>query len=274
MHRYIPLSLKLRALVSSLYMKIGLPMLLAGVAMFFVFQLILDWTSLKFSDKAGIRIAPGWVYAVKPTNTTINKVRVMGYHFRYRIPGEGEDRNAVSYRTGYTSFGTNSVPVEYLAAEPQTARIRGLRTGIISPLLALVLIPILVGGGIFFTLGLRQGLRILPLLNRGELTRGQLILEQNTNTTINHRRVVACTFEYEVDGEPYTVTARTHLPEKVTDEPQERIVYHPDRPDSAVLFDLLPRRIQEYLQQDSDFNDTGEQAALTSRDDPRQDREF
>lgn len=274
MYKYVPISLKLRAMFASLYMKIGLPLLLAAVVLFFVFQLLLDWTSLKFNDPAGIRIAPGWVYNVKPTSTTINKVRVLAYHFRYRIPGEGEDRQAVSYRTGFTSFGTNSVAVEYLAAEPHTARIRGLRTGIMTPLLALVLIPFLLTGGVFFTLGLRQGLRILPLLERGVLTRGQLILEQNTNTTINNRRVVACTFEYEVDGEPYTVTARTHLPEKVTDEPQERIVYHPDRPDSAVLFDLLPRRIQEYLQQDSDFNDTGEQAALTSRDDPRQDREF
>lgn len=250
MYNYVPFSLKLRAMLSSIHMKIGLPALLAAVVLFFVFQLILDWTSLKFNDTAGIRIAPGWVYAVKPTNTTINKVRVLAYHFRYRIPGEGEDRHAVSYRTGFTSFGTNSVPVEYLVAEPQTARIRGLRTGIISPLLALVLIPFLVTGGIFFTLGLRQGLRILPLLNRGKLTRGQLILEQNTNTTINNRRVVACTFEYEVEGEAYTVTARTHLPEEVTDEPQERIVYHPEHPDRAVLFDLLPRRIQEHLLQD------------------------
>ena len=247
MNRYVTFPMRLRALFSSLHAKLALPFLLINLVVIGVLAVMVDWNSLKFSKNAVVRKTGGTLLGIKPTSVSVNRVRVMAYRFRYRVEGEDGYRTGISYRTGYINTGKQKLTIEYLADKPEIARIEGMRTGIMSPLFLLILIPlVLVGLGCFIT-GWRRGRQVLAVLERGEFTRGRLLTELPTNTTINKRRVMACTFEYEVSGSTYTVTAKTRIPELIKDEPEERIVYNPDNPSQAVLFDLLPPKIRAFL---------------------------
>ena len=122
-----------------------------------------------------------------------------------------------------------------------------MRSGIISPLFMLLIVPIFGIAGFFLFRSLKRGSRIISAIVAGEITRGRLVSETATNVRVNKRRVMACVFEYEVNGTRYRITARTHIPELVKDEAEEKIIYNDNDPSQAVLFDLLPVKIQRFL---------------------------
>lgn len=65
---------------------------------------------------------------------------------------------------------------------------------------------------------------------------------------INNRYVYRMDFEYQVYGKNYTCTARTVRPQILDDELEEPLVYSTRNPGQAVMFDLLPRSIQQKLE--------------------------
>ena len=246
MQRFIPFRIKVSAFFSSMNGRVSLPLLAATVVLSFVLGNIADWKSLKFAAASNLKLTAGHVYEISATAVSVNKRRVIRYRFTYRVPDSGT-LQGVSYMNGVHRFGTNAVPVEYLPDNPAVSRIRGMRSGIISPVFALFLLPML-GIALFFVYrGLRRGNRILSVLGNSAFTKGRFTGERATNTRVNKRRVMACTFEYEVNGRVYRTTARTHIPELIKDDPEERIVYNADDPERALLFDLLPQRIKSYL---------------------------
>lgn len=246
MQRFVPFKVKLSAFTGSMNGRIALPLLLGTIVAVFVVLNIVDLKSLKFVGASGLKIAPGRVHEVSATAVSVNKRRVIRYRYTYKVAGFGT-LSGVSYMNRVHRFGTNTVPVEYLDDDPSVSRIRGMRSGIISPIFALFLIPLLGITGFFMFRGMGRARRILAVLDTGELTKGRFVEEQTTARRVNSRRVMACTFEYEVHGTVYRMTARTHRPELVKDEPEERIVYDSDDPSRAVLFDLLPGPIKDFF---------------------------
>jgi hypothetical protein len=147
------------------------------------------------------------------------------------------------------SYATDDVPppgaavaVEYAVEHPEVARVVGQQLGEM-PIVIMFFLPIFPGVGLLLLLpGLLGGWRNLRLLQGGLLARGRLVEQRGTNTRINNRPVMALTFEYQVRGQTYRVDARTHEPEYLTDEAEEKLLHDPFRPERAVMLDALPGR--------------------------------
>jgi len=80
------------------------------------------------------------------------------------------------------------------------------------------------------------------LLKGGRLVTGRLVSKERTNTQINDQYVYRMTFAFQAleDEQSYQVVTKTHTPEALEDEEQERILYLPQRPEMALLLDDLP----------------------------------
>jgi hypothetical protein len=63
----------------------------------------------------------------------------------------------------------------------------------------------------FIVAGVRKGVQGTRLLAVGRQTVGELIAVERTNVEVNDSPVYKYTFEYAVDGQLYTVSARTHV---------------------------------------------------------------
>jgi hypothetical protein len=249
-NRYVSPVIAFRAFFSSIYAKISVPLLLGACVFTTVMVLTADFTSFKFSGDVPLETTSGLIVAIEPTNTSINDEQVYAYHFQYTVPDDETERAGVSYYTGNASLNTNMVEVEYRADSPEIARIKGMRSGIMPAFIALFALPFFIMAVFMGILGFKQGKLVRELLPHGEITAGRMLMQKATNTRINNRQVMACEFEYQVDGVPYKVVGKTHLPEKITDEPEERILYNPLNPSRAVLFDLLPARLQAFIERE------------------------
>ena len=246
MQRFIPFRVKLGAFTGSINGRISLPLLLVTIVVLFIVLNIVDFKSLRFSGVTKLKVVKGHVFEVSSTPVSFNKRPVIRYRYTYKVAGVGT-LSGVSYKNRVLRFGTNAVPIEYLIEEPAISRIRGMRSGIISPVFVLFLIPLFGITGFFLFRGIRKVNYILIVLSSGEMTYGKFIDEQATSTRINRQRVMICTFEYAVSGTTYRVRERTHVPELVKDESREKILYNTNDPSQALLFDLLPTRVRDYL---------------------------
>ena len=157
------------------------------------------------------------------------------YENRYRFG----DHEGVSYATGTCLAAGTPVEVQHLPARPDVSRIAGMRRAEFGPGIAFVLVFPIVGL-LLVGFSLRTGVRQLRLLRNGKVALGTLVGKEATNTSVNKRRVMKLRFAIETDrGERREVVVRTHLPEQLEDEPRERILCDPRRPDRAAAWDLL-----------------------------------
>ncbi len=248
MNRYVTPMHIFRPFFSSVESKIAVPMFLGALTVLIVMVFSADWNSLKFSGDADIRTVEGDLFDITSTSTSVNEQPVLAYHFRFSLPDDGKLYEAVCYETGNVSFESNIVVVEYIADNPELARIQGMRTGILPPLFSLFALPFFGAAVWLGRTAWKRGRLITRLLPNGEIASGRLVMQNTTNTRINNRSVMACTFEFEVDGEKYRVVGKTHRPEFITDELEERILYDPADPSRAFLFDLLPKKIQAFIE--------------------------
>ncbi|MBE7491998.1 MAG: DUF3592 domain-containing protein [Planctomycetes bacterium] len=217
--------------------------LLLGFSMIFVWAFggEADLDSLR-SDGPVIRTT-GRVTDVAPTSFQENKVKVYEVAFEYEL-APGNYRTDKVFTTGAQYQSGQTVPVEYVAANPPRARISGTRRAPFGPEALLVLIFPVVALGLIIG-GYSLGLRTLGVLRRGKPALGRLVDKQPTNTTINKQRVYALTFEYTDErGTVQRGTVNTHLTGKAEDEAQERLFYDPRDPSRVRLVDLLPSGVR------------------------------
>ncbi len=162
------------------------------------------------------------------------------YRHDYTFQAGGVTRQGVSYSKGGALTVGRKVQVEFPQGQPGTSRIRGMRTAPFGPVVLFVLIFPLAGLGLAVP-GLFSGWKNLTLLKRGELARGRLIEKKKTNTQVNKQYVYKLTFQYtDQFGQPHQVQTKTHRPEKLEDDAEERLLYDPLRPSRAVFVDMLP----------------------------------
>ena len=166
---------------------------------------------------------------------------VYGYRFEFKDTN-GVKQQGVSYASGQSHENGSNVEIEYPAARPEKARIKGMRRGAVGTAALLVLIFPAVGLA-FIIKGIRDGIHAFPLLKNGLQVSGMLISKTATNTRVNNATVYKLTFQFKVNGALYTSVAKTHLTSKLEDEQEEPILYNPDDPNISVLLDSLPGAI-------------------------------
>lgn len=212
------------------------------------FGSIFVWAFLPMADPSFVLLrgplggAEGAVVSVEQTAAREDERAIWKVGFRFRDPA-GVERTGASYALGTPPEPGTPVKVEFRLADPDVARIEGLRMGPFSPWL-IGLVALFPAVGLVLALGgLRRGLTGVALLAEGELTVGRLRAKEPTNTRINNRTVYALTFAFtDLDGREQTVVERTHQPEKLQDDAEELLVYDPSTPSRAVLVDNLPGR--------------------------------
>jgi hypothetical protein len=162
------------------------------------------------------------------------------YANRYAFGAGGDELEGVSYATGRCLGPGEAVRVEYPAGRPDRSRVQGMRRGWFGPDVLFVAIFPLVGIALVL-LSLRSGWRRLRLLSRGRLALGALVSDEPTRVSVNNRPVRKLTFTIDTETMGRRqVVVRSHVPELALDEPRERILYDPERPELAAAWDLLP----------------------------------
>lgn len=237
--RSIPLFLTIQSLFGGLLQQIGWGLFAFGMIFVLLFGAGANLSkALAFQSELGQ--VQGTVLSWRETNTEVNERTVVAYQFEYSVDGTKYTGESFTSTTGFDEG--ESVTVEYPLNEPGISRIRGTGVGSTPPWILLLV-------GIFPAIGLamgaagfRSGLEGRNLLVRGLLGHGTLISGEPTAATVNEHPVYALTFEFEASstGRKHTVVAKNHDTSALEDEEQERILYLPSDPDTAVVFDNLP----------------------------------
>lgn len=104
----------------------------------------------------------------------------------------------------------------------------------------MLLHPLIFGtvGGVLMFVGLHRNLKALQLLQYGIITTGKLEGSEYTNTRINNVPEIKYVFSFQADGKSYQVSGKTHEHQLI--QSQERVIYNPDNPDFAIVYDLIP----------------------------------
>jgi hypothetical protein len=218
---------------------------------FFVFWLLFFWifdpiTSLilfyKFNGE--LEKVEGVVLGWEETSATETNVRgdeenVYLIRYFFKLP-DGHQYFGKSYSAGKYLLKGSPVVVEYPKGNPSISRIKGMRANKFSPTSIFFASPSIIGLG-FIIRGLKNGRKAHRLFQQGTLTWGRLKSKVWTRMGINERPVYELTFEFVAeDGKKYQAIAKTHVPEDLEDEEQERLLYDPKNPAYSVMLDSLP----------------------------------
>lgn len=246
--RTVPGSLIRKIIFGQVQVMLGIIFTLVGFGVAYIFSLDVDFKS--FSFKGNEPVAQGLVKTVDGTGVRINNRTVFSYSFAYTA-ADGIPRTGESFSSTHTEIDPgDTVVVEYLAKEPQTARIRDMR---MAPMeiwvLAVLIFPMF---GIFFgVIGIRKARRNIYLVRNGMFTKGEITGKQATNTSVNKQRVYKIFFRFTVNGVEYKSSSRTHHTYLVTDEKSEPLIYDPANPKDAVLVDVLPKAVRKFFESEN-----------------------
>lgn len=236
--RRVPLSLRILAIVGGIA-QIGWAVFGFSTVFMWVFAANAD---LPFTWRGEMAMAAGRVTSVEQTSASENKTRVMLNRYEYSVLGKRFE--GVSYTTGSRVSPGDVVVVQYRPDDPSQSRIEGMRRRLFGPAVLFVLLFPLVGLAIIIVTTM-AGLRRARLLKDGILTTGKLVRSRPTNTRVNNRTVYELTFSFtSYDGRPCEVKARTSMTDRLEDEEQEPLLYHPLKPSIAYLLDEVPTRPQ------------------------------
>jgi hypothetical protein len=223
----------------------GWVLLCFGSIFFWAFAWHADLTEWRF-DAARFKQTEGEVLRCEKTKFSVGGSDDSAgrpiYRNFYRYVVDDHIFNSASYATGVCPT-TGPASIEYLADHPEISRISGMRRDVFGPWTSLVaLLP--AAGLVFITLGLLRGRSRLRLLGAGVSVSGKLVQKAPTPTSVNDRTVYKMTFQYIAhDGVVRQTVARTHQPERLEDEPHECVLYDPDNPATAMLFNTMPGRM-------------------------------
>lgn len=235
--RRVPLSARLAVRLGNLWSLIGW-----GV---FGFTMIFGWMILATADltfglqfAGDLETAPAEVTEVEKTSMSENERKIHAVGYRFTGP-DGQVRQGVSYTFAPPEPG-EAVTVEFPRDDPETSRITGMRHKPFPGFLAVFLLFPLAGW-VVVMVGWSKGGKNLRLLRTGVLTRGRLVDKKPTASRVNNQRVWKMVFAFtDAEGNEHQAVARTHKPEKLTDQPEELVLYDPAGPYRSALLDALP----------------------------------
>ncbi|MGE3854323.1 MAG: DUF3592 domain-containing protein [Planctomycetota bacterium] len=232
--RNVPLGLRLAVLLGGSLSQVGWLMVLVGMISAYC---LVDFGAVRWWFGT-IAETSGTYNGSEGTNAEVNDVPVYRHKFTFEI--DGETIHGQSYTTG-SSSPPSTCTIEYLAGNPDAARIKGQRTGMFGGVVMFVLIFPLIGVCMLVR-GTRYGARASRLLAVGKTAQATLVSKEATGTKINDQTVYKYTFRFvDEAGQEQTVVSKTHTGE-LEDDSTETVLYDPSNPANACTVDNLPGR--------------------------------
>lgn len=213
--------------------------LVLGISMIFGWIVIFN-VDLSFIYYWGnVERVTGTITDSYETNVSINDEAVFVNSYRFTA-ADGRRFEDFSYATGRWHRDGDKVNVEYPAGKPHLSRIHGMQRKMFGPLgLLFGLGP--AAGLVFAYVRGRKILRTKYLLQHGRLSTGVLVDKEATGAEINDTPVYKLTFAFTSDdGREHHVVHKTHKTAALEDDNEERLLYDPLRPETALLVDTLP----------------------------------
>jgi hypothetical protein len=166
------------------------------------------------------------------------------YRCYFRFSFNGVDRSgSVYYSASLQPEPGTSIEVEMATRNPSYVRVEGGRTAPFSRWVGVVMVFPLIGLS-FLMLGFRSNLRYLRLLSWGQVGSGKLEAKTKTGATvtINNQSypVYRYRFTFLHQGREVPLEIKTHLADRVEDDPMERILFDPFAPGQNALYDAIP----------------------------------
>jgi len=243
--RTISISITFKIITGHPVFAIGAIFFALSVIMLAVFGSLINFNDYRFKSDSPVTM--GVVQQINPTNTKVNKVTVYQNIFEYTLSSNLKQTSS-SYTIGKTYSVNDTSKVTYLASDPKIARIENSTLSMVEAWVLLILAPFFLVGFFMLFFHIKSAVKNLKILKYGKLTTGTLIHKEPTNVQINKRTVYKLTFEFSDSfNNKYQAIAKSHIPEKLTDEAQEQLVYLPDNPEKAVLLDSLPSSVKQYM---------------------------
>lgn len=211
---------------------------------FFGFGMIFFWIFFMNSEIIYLFAYGDWdpttgtVVKLDDTDAEVNNTDVYEYTYEYNV--NGEVYTGTAYTTGRSFREGQNVSIEYNPDQPGESRMADSRSSLFGWETIFVIIFPLVGLG-FILHSFRQNMKSIDLLVNGRFARGKLINKEPTNVKINDRTVYKYTFSFEAhDGRTYEATGKTHIQSLLEDEETERLIYAPNDPSYATMYDTIP----------------------------------
>lgn len=243
-NKSLPLFETISLLINGNYGLISI--LIIGIGVFISGGLIreIDFVAT-YKLQGEVKTTAGTITDIIETNYSINEEYVYANYYEFKSP-VGE-LNWASYSTGLVHKIGDEVIVEYNPTHPEINRIQGLTNSPGGRGIILYLIPLLVGL-IWFTINIFKGRAKLNILKNGKITDAQLTNKTATNLKINDRTVYKMRFNFkDSKGMERELKIKTHLPHKLEDDKFEKVIYHSDDPNKAILVDSLPWTVPNYI---------------------------
>ena len=129
----------------------------------------------------------------------------------------------------------DEVGIEFKYSNPEKARIEGH-----SLWNAMNLTPaaFAIIGLILIIIRIRKGASAIAMLKNGHLAWATLVDKSATKVSVEKHRVYKMTFEYR-DQHDYRhrIITKTHVTEELEDDPEEPVLFNPNKPENAILLD-------------------------------------
>ncbi len=242
--RQVPLPLRCQIMFGGGFNQLGWIVLLFGTGVFWSMGFNSEFFSL-FTFRGPMAAAAGLVTASENTGVSVGGSKrrkgtpVFANHFSFKA-ADGLSVHGVSYATGRQLPAGQPVAVEYCLDNPAACRIQGMRSRLFGYEAMAVLIVPLAGVGLLLP-GFLRGRRASRLLAGGLLGEAVLKSKEPTRTKVNKQTVYKLCFGFKAtDGKEYDLTVKTHRPQWLEDEHQEKLIYDPAHPGGGILVDYLP----------------------------------
>jgi len=205
-----------------------------------VFESVSGGLLFYFSDTSEVQ---GTIESVEHALMMNEDWNIYAHYYRYYLAEYGE-YSGVSYAEGSGYSVGAKVDVEYLKNDPETSRIKDMRTAAPPYFAIFIIVPIviflLILGFVLVLKNIIKAIKNNILLKSGVIAYGELISAIATNVSINNAIVYKMVFEFGVQDRKYNVFVKTHLTRNFSSK-HEKLVYNPKHPYQAVIVNSLPK---------------------------------
>ncbi|HQK93642.1 MAG TPA: DUF3592 domain-containing protein [Armatimonadota bacterium] len=164
------------------------------------------------------------------------------YRVRFEWTGpDGRLRYGSSYVRGRRAQPGQTLPLEYPSDRPDTARLTGMRTGMIPLWVAVMVAALGLPGVAMVGLSLAAARRAIWLLAHGATASGEVLQRKPTMSHVNGRTVIRHEVQFtDALGRPQRIWVSTHRTERMETPEGLTVLYDPACPERAVVLGALP----------------------------------
>ncbi|MEA2043189.1 MAG: hypothetical protein U9N85_11665 [Bacteroidota bacterium] len=244
--RKVPLGIKIRISLADVKFMIGTAFIIMGTFFLLIFSsffIKVDQIKIKKDDPYTNAV----VQDIVPTNTHINERLLYRHIYKYTTPSGEEFINADEFYRGEMQKG-DTIVIQYAQKSPNVSVIPGQEDNSVPAWVFLFLLIFPAIGAMLVISSLTKIRRIISIIEYGEAAQGKLSGKEPTNASVNNQTVYRFFFKYTAhDGKEYTATGETYKTYRLTDEPEELIIYNPNDPTQAFPVDAYSNYIRKFI---------------------------